>query len=537
MPTFSPVLLEVFSFMTSSACIAWSHPVGDNAFVYCVSAKLTTFNSPLTSSGPRIHTLAAQLYDRLMDADPATCQLTPALATGWERRDNRCGWRLYLCPDVNFPCTGGFTPTLPQMHADDVVLSLARLLVHLYPRHRVGGVRYPCFDSLALPDTVKSISRLIDDTVEVQLNSPDVSFLWHLATCYAPVLSAAESASALGASTTCRYGAFFSQRLSCGTVHSPGQARFVLERSPRMNQMIIESCDGSMERVHRLLTGECDSLAYPAVRQRSLMRADPVLTVLLRPGMNDVFLAFNPRKPPLGRPEVRQALAITINKQRLNLPIYYDRAETAAELLPRGSLAYDKDAPVTDYNTHNDRDRLRKLAIEQREMTLRVQSAPQAWDPGPLKTAALIQPDLPAAGVQVDIIRIDVHIHETRLSTLKHDSILTDLAKDSNEHNSIRHPLSGCAAGNARHRFSHWCNPEFDNMQQQARQSQPLFERIGDHHQTQRILAEQLPVLPLALASSLRLEARRHAIQGLVLCPFGTAAFTKVYREKSMEKK
>nr|MBN8095815.1 peptide ABC transporter substrate-binding protein SapA [Vibrio vulnificus] len=53
--------------------------------------------------------------------------------------------------------------------------------------------------------------------------------------------------------------------------------------------------------------------------------------------------------------------------------------------------------------------------------------------------------------------------------------------------------------------------------------------------EAQNILARELPVLPLA--SSLRLQAYRYDIKGLVLSPFGNASFAGVTREKDQEVK
>ncbi|MEX0579361.1 peptide ABC transporter substrate-binding protein SapA, partial [Enterobacter cloacae subsp. cloacae] len=55
------------------------------------------------------------------------------------------------------------------------------------------------------------------------------------------------------------------------------------------------------------------------------------------------------------------------------------------------------------------------------------------------------------------------------------------------------------------------------------------------YDEAQKILAKELPVLPLA--SSLRLQAYRYDIKGLVLSPFGNASFAGVDREKEQEVK
>jgi cationic peptide transport system substrate-binding protein len=70
---------------------------------------------------------------------------------------------------------------------------------------------------------------------------------------------------------------------------------------------------------------------------------------------------------------------------------------------------------------------------------------------------------------------------------------------------------------------------------QKALTSQQLASRIEAYKEAQRILANELPVLPLA--SSLRLQAYRYDMKGLVLSPFGNASFAGVSREKDEVKK
>ncbi|VTR59562.1 antimicrobial peptide ABC transporter periplasmic binding protein SapA [Serratia fonticola] len=53
--------------------------------------------------------------------------------------------------------------------------------------------------------------------------------------------------------------------------------------------------------------------------------------------------------------------------------------------------------------------------------------------------------------------------------------------------------------------MAHWCDPAFDEQLQDALLSQQLSQRIEHYQQAQKILEQQLPVLPLA--SSLRLQA------------------------------
>ncbi len=73
------------------------------------------------------------------------------------------------------------------MNADDVVFSFARVFDQKHPYHDVNGGEY-YFDSPVRRFGAER-EKLDDYTVEIRLQSPDASFLWHRPH-YAPVLSA-----------------------------------------------------------------------------------------------------------------------------------------------------------------------------------------------------------------------------------------------------------------------------------------------------------------------------------------------------------
>lgn len=118
---------------------------------------------------------------------------------------------------------------------------------------------------------------------------------------------------------------------------------------------------------------------------------------------------------------------------------------------------------------------------------------------------------------------------------MSHDLTLSGWATDSNAPNSFFRSLLSCAAINLQTNFVHWCNPEFDHVLRKALSSQQLASRIEAYDEAQNILAKELPILPLA--SSLRLQAYRYDIKGLVLSLFGNASFAGIYREKQEEVK
>jgi cationic peptide transport system substrate-binding protein len=215
--------------------------------------------------------------------------------------------------------------------------------------------------------------------------------------------------------------------------------------------------------------------------------------------------------------------------------IYYGTAETAASILPRASWAYDNDARVTEYNPAKARELLTSLGIKDLELQLWVPTSSQPWNPSPLKTAELIQADMAQIGVKVTIIPVEGRFQETRLMDMSHDLTLAGWSTDSNDPDSFFRPLLSCAAIDSQTNLSHWCDPKFDAVLQKALSSQQLASRVDAYHEAQQILSAEMPLLPLA--SSLRLQAYRYDIKGLVLSPFGSASFAGVSREDDEVKK
>ncbi|WP_312453814.1 ABC transporter substrate-binding protein SapA [Pseudescherichia sp.] len=513
--------------------------IRDSGFVYCVNGQVSTFNPQKASSGLIVDTLAAQLYDRLLDVDPYTYRLVPELAESWEVLDNGATYRFRLRSNVAFQKTPWFTPGR-AFNADDVVFSFQRIFDRHHPWHNVNGSNFPYFDSLQFADAVESVRKLDSRTVEFRLKKPDASFLWHLATHYASVMSA-EYANQLAKRD--RQELLDRQPVGTGPFqlaeYRTGQ--FIrLQRhahfwrgQPLMPQVVVDLGSGGTGRLSKLLTGECDVLAWPAASQLTILRDDPRLRLTLRPGMNIAYLAFNTDKAPLNNPAVRHALALAINNQRLMQSIYYGTAETAASILPRASWAYDSEAKITEYNPAKAKQQLAALGLENMTLQLWVPTSSQAWNPSPLKTAELIQADMAQVGVKVMIVPVEGRFQEARLMDMNHDLTLAGWSTDSNDPDSFFRPLLSCAAIESQTNFAHWCHREFDTILQKALTSQQLASRIEAYDEAQSILARDLPVLPLA--SSLRLQAYRYDIKGLVLSPFGNASFAGVSREPEKE--
>ncbi|WP_237386301.1 ABC transporter substrate-binding protein SapA [Xenorhabdus sp. Sc-CR9] len=507
-----------------------------NGFIYCVNGNLNTFNPQMAISGLIVDTLAAQIYNRLLGVDPLTYRLAPELATHWQVRDNGATYRFYLRHNVAFQSTDWFTPTR-TMNADDVVFSFRRVFDKTHYYHYVNGGHYPYFDSLKFDNAVQDIRKIDDYTVEFRLHAPDASFIWHLATYYAPILSQeyAEKLHQMNRQEQIDWKPVGTGPFMLEDYHSEQFIRLVRHDKywrgkPSMEQVVVDTGGGGTGRISKLITGECDVLAYPDANQWNILHDDPNLRQTFRSGMNIAYLAFNTSKPPLDKLEVRQAIAYAINNQRLMKSIYYGTAETAASILPRASWAYDNRAEITEYDPEKSHKILNELGLNGLELTLWVPTSSQSYNPSPLKMAELIQADLAQVGIKMSIRPVEGRFQERKLMDKTHDMTLAGWSTDSNDPDSFFRPLLSCAAIASQTNLSRWCNLAFDDAIHQALLNQQLASRIKSYHVAQEILAQQLPVLPLAY--SMRLQIFRYNIKGLVLSPFGNSSLGGVYREQ-----
>lgn len=139
------------------------------------------------------------------------------------------------------------------------------------------------------------------------------------------------------------------------------------------------------------------------------------------------------------------------------------------------------------------------------------------------------------AGVKVKIIPVEGRFQETRLMDMNHNLTLSGWTANSNDPDSFFRSLLSCVTINSQTNFARWCNPQFDSILREALSSQQLSSRIDAYDEAQNILAQELPILPLA--SSLCLRTCRYDIKGLVLSPLGNASSVGMSREKKNEVK
>jgi cationic peptide transport system substrate-binding protein len=513
------------------ACDALLESKSDpNGIVYCPEGSPANFNPQLDTSGTTVDASSHQIYDRLIDFDPVSGNIVPALATSWLVSDDGKTYTFQLRQEVSFHQTQTFTPTR-FFNADDVLFSIDRWRLIDHPYHDISGGRYPYTDSLNLGSLITQVERINGYRVEITLNKPESSFLANLATDFAVILSA-EYANKLISRNQKEQIDYKPVGTGPYQLASFRQDRYIrYTKHPKYwrqieltDKLIFDITPSSSLRLAKLLTGECDAIALPAHSELEVIRQQEDLVLDEKPGLNIGFWAFNTSKPPFNNPLVRRALGMSIDKNALIEAIYFNSAIPAKNIVPPTSWAFQADVRPLSYNPIAARKLLREQGIpEDFSMTVWAMPVQRAYNPNAIKMAELIQAYLQDVGIHVNIISYEWSIFRERLTEGLHDSVLIGWSADNGDPDNFYRPLLSCPAIESGTNRAMWCSDEYDLLINKALQYTEISERTYFYGKANELLAEQLPLIPIAHAS--RYQAHRKELQGLVINPYGGVRF------------
>jgi cationic peptide transport system substrate-binding protein len=507
-----------------------------NGLTYCTEGSPSSFNPQTTTSNVTLDATTNPLYDRLLFIDPNTQQFKAGLAIDWVVSPDRLVYRFFLRKDVNFHQTDYFTPTR-QFNADDVIFSFARVIDKNNSYHAVSATGYPFFEGIELDQQIQSLTKIDDYTIEFKLARPDSSFIANLASDFSVILSA-EYAKTL----TERNKQADIDNLPIGT----GPFKFKEYRPDNfirykrhdqywskpasIEQLVFDITPNASSRLAKLLTKECDIMAYPAASQVSVISQNERVNISVETGYNVAYWGFNTEKVPFNNPKIRRALAHAINQETLLQAVYYNTGVGAKSILPPVSWAYNPYLKNYKYNLAY----ARQLLIEAGypngfSMDIMALKSSQVYNPDAVKMAELIQSELAQIGIKVRILKYQRKLMEKKLKQADHDSFLLGWVADNNDPDNFFRSQLSCNAINTGSNYSRWCNSEFDELINQGLTESEYIERVTLYYRAQEIIQQELPLIPLA--HSLRIHAYSSDLEGVETTAFGGINFTNTVRQ------
>ncbi|WP_412972785.1 ABC transporter substrate-binding protein [Glaciecola sp. MF2-115] len=529
------ILLSV-SLMLMLGCSKQKTEITRAGITFCSEGSPATFNPQLDTSSTTADASSHQVYDRLLEFNPENGEIVPGLASSWLVSDDGLTYTFQLRKGVSFHTTSYFAPKR-NFNADDVIFSIDRWRVASHPFHDVSGGTYPYFQSLGLRGTIKDVARINGYRVEISLYKPDSSFLANLATDFSVILSAEYAMNLLKEgipSNLDKYPIgtgpykFISYRKDQFIRYQRHQDYFLDTNGPK--KLVFDITPKSSLRVAKLITGECDAVAFPSQNDLEVIREREDLTLLEKPGLNVGFWAFNTSKPPFDNPKVRRALALAIDKTSLLEAIYLGQATRAKSLVPSASWAHQSNMQDIGYNPITARKLLDEAGIPY-NFTMNIWAMPvqRAYNPNAMKMAQLMSSYLADVGVTVNIVSYDWTRFRENLTSGMHDSVLIGWSADNGDPDNFYRPLLTCAAIPSGTNRARWCNPEYDALIENALKTDDSNERRIFYHRANQIIFRETPLVPIAHA--FHYQAVNNQIEGMTINPFGGIRFDDVVRK------
>ncbi|MFD1797305.1 ABC transporter substrate-binding protein [Paracoccus aurantiacus] len=281
------------------------------------------------------------IFDGLMDYEPGTTTLRPGLAESYEMSEDGLTYTFKLRPGVKFH-------NGREMTAEDVKYSLDRVT---NPETQSPGAGF--FGSIAGYDAaaageaegLSGVSVIDPQTVEIKLSRPDATFLHLMALNFASVVPK---------EAVDEYGADFGKNPVGTGAYSLGEwtigQRVVLTKNPDywrdglpyLDSITFEIGQEPVVALLRLQNGEVDVPGDgipPAKFQEVMSDPDQAARVVEGGQLHTGYITMNVGTPPFDKVEVRRAVNMALNKDRI-VQMINNRAVPATQPLPPSMPGY-----------------------------------------------------------------------------------------------------------------------------------------------------------------------------------------------------
>ncbi|QIW15518.1 peptide transporter [Pasteurellaceae bacterium RH1A] len=522
--------MKKLSVLTLAMLAAGTAVAAPKTFVYCSEASPSYFNPQLGTDGATLDASSQTIYNRLVDFEPGETKVIPSLAESWEISDDGKTYTFHLRKGVKFHTTKDFKPSR-DLNADDVVFSFNRQLDPKHPYHKVSGGNYEYFIAMDMPNIMDKVEKVDDYTVKISLKVPNAPFLANLGMDFASIFSAEYAENMLKAGTPEKVD---SQPLGTGpfefvayqkdsTVRFKAFENYWAGKS-KLDRLVFSITPDASVRFAKLKKGECHAMPYPNPADLGVIKADPNLKVLTKPGLNVGYVAFNTEKAPLDKPQVRQALSHAVNKAAILDSVYQGSGEVAKNPIPPTIWSYNDAVQDYEYSPEKAKALLKEAGLEKGfEIDLWAMPVSRPYNPNARRMAEMIQEDWKNIGVKAKIVSYEWGEYLKRMGKGDHDTGLMGWTGDNGDPDNFLNTLLSCSSVPSGSNYARFCNADFDKLVKEAAQNNDPAKRTELYQQAQVLFKQQAPWI--TVAHSTTYFPVRKEVENYVVNPFGLHNF------------
>ncbi|NUN48856.1 MAG: ABC transporter substrate-binding protein [Candidatus Brocadiae bacterium] len=513
-------VLGLLAAVCAAGCGKSDPSVETGTIVYGRGADSKSLDPQAIEDGESVN-VVSQIFDTLVAFEAGTTRVEPALATSWTASADGLSWEFAIRPGVQFHDG-------TACDAAAIAWNFRRLLDSKSPdRHGMGEPPYGF-----LYEGIEGCEAR-GAAVVFTLKAPNAAFLANLAMFPASISSPA----AVGQWKS-DYG-----RHPVGTgpfrfgSWAPNQ-KIVLEANaghwggaPKAAKVIFAVIPENSVRLQRLKAGELHIIDGVSPSEFDGVRAEASLRLLLEPGMNFSYLAFNTEREPWNRPEVRRAVASALDKKEIIALAYSGAGTPAVNPLPPTIWGWNGSIQDRPYDPAGAKKALADLGVAGKELDLYVMPNPRGYVPNPANVGAVVKQRLEAAGLKPRLLSPpwEGGLYVGELKEGKHDIALIGWITDNGDPDNFLFTLFHSSAipdqNHARYRSA-----EFDDLVSRAQRETAPEKRAELYRRAQERIFEDAPILPLVYMPNV--AAVRANVEGYVLHPMGLVRLKGVSLKK-----
>ena len=504
---------------------ALTTPALAKTLVYCSEGSPEGFSPALYTAGTTFDASSRQIYNRLVEFEPGTTNIAPALAESWDVSDDGLEYTFHLRQDVPFHTTENFTPTRP-FNADDVIYSFERQWKADHPYHAVGGATYEYFNSMGLQDLLKSIEKVDEQTVKFVLNEPEAPFIANMGMDFASILSAEYADQMQQAGTPEQVdlqpvgtGPFQLQAYQKDAIIRYQAHPDYWDGKAAIDTLVFAITPDASVRWQKLQAGECHVMPYPNPADLEAMQQHPDINVLEQEGLNVGYLGFNTEKEPFDDVKVRQALNMAVNKQAIIDVVFQGAGRIAKNPIPPTIWSYNDAVEDYPYDPEQAKKLLEEAGVTDLQTNIWAMPVQRPYNPNARRMAELIQADWAEVGVEAEIVSFEWGEYLKRSLEGEHETLLLGWTGDNGDPDNFLYVLLSCDAAQDGANRARWCHEPFDELLIEAKRTADQAARTALYEEAQVVFKEQAPWV--TIAHSVVFKPVRNEVVGFKIDPFG----------------
>jgi peptide/nickel transport system substrate-binding protein len=291
--------------------------------------------------------------------------------------------------------------------------------------------------------------------------------------------------------------------------------RYFQPGRPRLDRVVLRIVPEASSQIAQLLAREVDFAANVQPTDAPRIQADKKLELLAIPFRNFVIAAWNNQREPFGDAEIRRALTLAIDRQKIVDTLWGPYATVAVSPILSFVWAHDKTIQALPYDPAEARKILAAKGfrdsdgdgvIERKGKPFRFDLTTNAGNQQRIDATVMIQAQLASVGIAAAPRIVEFNSLAVQLDEGSYDCVIMGLGMDTSLDLTTLLHTSSIGNGNNLARYS---SPELDRLMGEAAGQRDLDAMVPVIHQIERVLQREQPATFLWESKRLMAANRR----------------------------